>query len=138
MNLPPRAPDEARRLEALRQYYLFDTRPEQAFDDLTALAVHICEAPISLISLIDERRQWFKSKVGVSATEIPRDISFCAHTILQPDLFIVPDAAQDERFADNPLVTGHAHIRFYAGAPLLTRDGQALGTCASWTVCPAS
>ncbi len=128
MNLPPRAANEARRLEALRQYSLFDSPPEQAFDDLTTLAAHICEAPISLISLIDERRQWFKSMVGLSATEIPRDVSFCAHTILQPDLFIVPDAAQDERFADNPLVTGPAHIRFYAGAPLLTRDRQALGT----------
>ena len=125
---PLRSIDEARRLEALRQYPLADLSPEQAFDDLTALAARICEAPISLISLVDERRQWFKSKIGLPARELPRDISFCRHTILQPDLFIVPDAAQDERFAGDPLVTGRAHIRFYAGAPLLTGDGQALGT----------
>ena len=124
MNLPSRAANEARRLEALRQYSLFDSPSEPAFDDLTTLAAHICEAPISLISLIDERRQWFKSMVGLSATEIPPDVSFCAHTIPHPDLFIVPDAAQDERFADNPMVTGPLHVRFYAGAPLLTRDGQ--------------
>ena len=125
---PLRSNDEARRLAALRQYSLVDLSPERAFDDLTALAARICEAPISLISLVDERRQWFKSKIGLSFRQIPRDISFCRYTILQPDIFIVPDAAQDERFAGDPLVTGRAHIRFYAGAPLLTRDGQALGT----------
>src|SRR5260370_17975013 len=119
---------EARRLEAVRQYSLVDLPPERAFDDLTALAARICEAPISLISLIDERGQWFKSKIGLSDNEIPRDLSFCAHTILQPDLFIVPDAARDERFAGDPLVAGPSHIRFYAGAPLVPRDGLALGT----------
>ncbi len=123
---PFRTIDEARRLEALRQYSL-DSSPEPAFDDLTALAARICEAPISLISLVDERRQWYKSKLGLPARGIPRDISFCRYTIHQPELFIVPDAAQDERFAGDPLVTGRAHIRFYAGAPLLTSDGQALG-----------
>jgi PAS domain S-box-containing protein len=124
---PFRTIDEARRLEALRQYSL-DSSPEPAFDDLAALAARICEAPISLISLVDERRQWFKSKIGLSARGLPRDISFCRYTIHQPDIFMVPDAAQDERFAGDPLVTGRAHIRFYAGAPLLTGDGQALGT----------
>ena len=125
---PLRSIDEARRLETLRQYPLADSSAQQAYDDLTALAARICEAPIALISLVDERRQWFKSKIGLSARGLPRDISFCRYTIHQPDIFIVPDAAQDDRFAVDPLVTGRAHIRFYAGAPLLTGDGQALGT----------
>jgi two-component system cell cycle sensor histidine kinase/response regulator CckA len=128
MQPPLRPTDEARRLDALRQYHLLDTLPEQALDDLTALAAHICEAPISLISLVDEHRQWFKSTFGLCISETPREAFFCGHVITQPDVFIVPDAAQDERFADNPLVTGDPHIRFYAGAPLVTPQGEALGT----------
>jgi PAS domain S-box-containing protein len=128
MQPPLRPTDEARRLDALRQYHLLDTLPEQALDDLTALAAHICEAPISLISLVDEHRQWFKSTFGLCISETPRETFFCGHVITQPDVFIVPDAAQDERFADNPLVTGDPHIRFYAGAPLVTPQGEALGT----------
>ena len=128
MKTPLRPTDEARRLDALRQYHVLDTPPEQALDDLTALAAHICAAPISLISLVDEHRQWFKSKVGWTISETARDVSFCGHVITQPDLFIVPDAAADERFVDNPLVTGDPHIRFYAGAPLVTPTGEALGT----------
>ena len=124
---PFRSINEARRLEALRQYSLADSSPDQAYDDLTALAARICEAPISLISLVDQRRHWLKSKIGLSARQIPRDISFCRYTISRLDTFIVPDATQDERFAGDPLVTGRAHIRFYAGAPLLSGDGQALG-----------
>ena len=120
--------DEARRLEALLQYDLMDTSPEPAFDELTELAADVCEAPISMISLVDDERQWFKSKVGVATVQTPREHSFCAHALYQPDLFIVPDATADERFVDNPTVTGDPHIRFYAGAPLLTRDGHALGT----------
>jgi len=120
--------DEGRRLKVLWQYDVLDTVPEEVFDDLTDLAAHICEAPIALISLVDEDRQWFKSRVGLTIGETSRDISFCAHAILKSDLFIVSDATKDPRFKSNPLVTGKDRIRFYAGAPLLTPDGYALGT----------
>lgn len=120
--------NEAKRLKILWQYDVLDTVPEVVFDDLTELAARICEAPIALISLVDENRQWFKSKVGVTLNETSRDISFCGHAIKQQDLFIIPDATQDLRFANNPLVVSDPKIRFYAGAPLLTPDGYALGT----------
>src|SRR3954470_1341163 len=120
--------NEKKRLQVLWQYELLDTIPEEVFDDLTELAARICEAPIALISLIDEDRQWFKSKVGITVNETSRDISFCARAIQQDDLFIIPDATQDARFANNPLVTSDPKIRFYAGAPLITPDGHALGT----------
>jgi GAF domain-containing protein len=119
---------EKKRLKVLWEYEVLDTVPEELFDELTELAARICEAPIALISLVDEKRQWFKSRVGLDVTETSRDISFCAHAIKQPDLFIIPDAALDPRFADNPLVTTDPKIRFYAGAPLVTTDGYALGT----------
>jgi GAF domain-containing protein len=112
----------------LWQYEVLDTVPEELFDDLTELAARICEAPIALISLVDEKRQWFKAKVGTALTETSRDVSFCAHAIQQSGLFIVPDASKDPRFAGNPLVTSDPKIRFYAGAPLITADGYALGT----------
>src|SRR5947207_2699931 len=96
---PPIPANEAQRLKVLWQYDVLDTVPEEVFDDLTELAARICEAPIALITLVDEKRQWFKSKVGISVKETSRDISFCAHAINQEDLFIVPDALQDERFA---------------------------------------
>jgi two-component system cell cycle sensor histidine kinase/response regulator CckA len=120
--------NEAKRLKVLWQYDILDTVPEEVFDDLTELAARICEAPIALISLVDEDRQWFKSKVGLTINETSRDISFCAHAIKQEDLFIIPDATKDLRFANNPLVTSDPKIRFYAGAPLTTPDGHALGS----------
>jgi two-component system, cell cycle sensor histidine kinase and response regulator CckA len=119
--------DETRRIETLRRYAILDTVPEQAPDDLAALAAQICEAPIALISLVDEHRQWFKARVGFELTETPRDISFCSHAVHQRNLLIVPDATRDERFAQNPMVTGEPHIRFYAGAPLVNPEDAALG-----------
>jgi anti-sigma regulatory factor (Ser/Thr protein kinase) len=120
--------DETARLAALRQYRILDTKPEQAFDDLTLLAAQICGTPIALISLLDEERQWFKSRLGISATETARSVAFCAHTIEQDDMFVIPDTLADERFRDNPLVLGEPWVRFYIGAPLITHDGHALGS----------
>jgi signal transduction histidine kinase len=120
--------DEPERLRALRELAILDTAPEASFDDLTALAAEICGTPMALVSLVDERRQWFKSAVGLPTPETPRDVAFCAHAIVGDGLFVVPDARADERFADNPLVTGDPNLRFYAGAPLRTRDEHCVGT----------
>ena len=120
--------DEAQRIVALERYEILDTLPETEYDDLTLLASQICEAPISLISLVASDRQWFKSRHGFVPAESPRAISFCAHAIHGETVFEVPDATRDERFRDNELVTGEHHVRFYAGAPLITPDGLKVGT----------
>jgi len=120
--------DEAARLAALRDHEILDTPPEEQFDDLVRLAAQVCGTPIAAISLVDEHRQWFKAITGLDVTETPREVAFCAHTVLQADLMTVPNAEADARFADNPLVTGDPGIRFYAGIPLVTEDGHALGS----------
>ena len=125
----PLPADEDRRLRALRRLRVLDSLPEQLFDDIVLLASEICGTPIGLISLIDTDRQWFKARVGLDATETPRSFAFCAHAILVPDdVMNVPDAARDPRFAAKPLVPGDPNIRFYAGAPVVTPEGEALGT----------
>jgi signal transduction histidine kinase/ActR/RegA family two-component response regulator len=128
MKIAPPTADEATRLKVLYDYDVLDSETEKIFDDLTQLAAQICQTPITLISLIDPSRQWFKSKVGLDAAETSRDIAFCAHAIHQKKIFEVEDTLQDKRFFDNPLVTSAPNIRFYAGTPLVSPDGHAIGT----------
>jgi len=120
--------EEPRRLQTLRALRLLDSEPDERFDRLTRLAQHLFSVPIALVSLVDENRQWFKSCIGLTVSETPRDISFCGHAILGNGAFIIPDARADERFRDNPLVLDEPHIRFYAGCPLSAPDGSKLGT----------
>ena len=124
----PTPADELQRIEALLRLKLLDATPEESFDALTRCLAHGARAPVALISLVDERRQWFMCRVGLEARETPRDVSFCGHTICGTQPLVVPDALDDERFADNPLVTGPSHVRAYLGVPLVTREGHAIGT----------
>lgn len=120
--------DESLRIQALLHYAILDTPAESGFDDITLLAAQICETPIAIITLLDQKRQWFKSKLGIEISETPREIAFCAYTILGKELYVVEDATKDPVFLNNPMVTGDPHIRFYAGAPLIMPEGYVLGT----------
>jgi signal transduction histidine kinase len=128
MVAPPLPANEAARLSALERYDILDTEREQAYDDFTALAAHICGTPMALIGLIDDRRQWFKSKLNMDGSETPRELTFCGHTLIDNQMLVVPDTFADQRFHDHPSVTGAPRIRFYAGAPIVTDDGYGLGT----------
>jgi len=129
MTLPLSSRSESARLAELKRLAILDSPEEQAYDDITRMAADLCGTPIALISLIDGKRQWFKSRIGLQVRETPREMAFCAHAIEAPDQpLVVNDATQDPRFQANPLVTGDPGIRFYAGAPLVTSSGQPLGT----------
>jgi GAF domain-containing protein len=138
MMKPPTPPDEEKRMAVLREYQILDTPPEAVYDDIAHVAAGVCDTPLALITLVDGSRNWFKARVGVDdeLTESPRDISFCGHAILRNEIFEITDASMDERFADNPLVESLPHIRFYAGAPLITPDGYKLGTVCAIDVRP--
>lgn len=128
MKKPDFPEDEFARLERLRSLEILDTPPEERFDRLTRMAKKLFDVPIALVSLVDENRQWFKSCMGLDVSETPRDISFCGHSILGDEPFVIPNASEDERFADNPLVLDEPNIQFYAGCPLKALDGRKLGT----------
>lgn len=128
MLAPIKPANEAVRIQALHGLNVLDSAPEERFDRLTRLAKRLFNVPIALVTLVDKDRQWFKSCVGLDVNETPRDVSFCGHAILQDELLLVPDAKQDKRFHDNPLVTGEPNIRFYAGYPLTVPNGNKMGT----------
>lgn len=120
--------NEKERIDALYELDILDTLEEQAYNDLTQLAATICGVPISLVSLVNEDRQWFKSHYGLEATETPRDLAFCAHAILSDEIFYIPNSENDERFKDNPLVLGPPFVKFYAGVPLKVNGDKNIGT----------
>lgn len=128
MQRPIKPDNEQERLHGLYHLNILDTEPEERFDKITRLARMVFDLPIALVSIVDKDRQWFKSSCGLSARETPRDISFCGHAILGQDIFVIPDTFLDDRFHDNPLVTGQPFIRFYAGMPLFSNNGLAIGT----------
>ena len=128
MHIAAKADNEAARLAALYELLILDTPPEERFDKIARFAADEFDMPIVLVTLVDAERQWFKARVGTQVCETGRDVSFCAHAILHDEIMVVEDALQDPRFADNPLVTGAPHIRFYAGAPLALPSGLRLGT----------
>lgn len=128
MKKPERPADEPARLQCLLSTGLLDSPPDERFDRITRLTQRYFGVPITYIALIDKERQWFKSKMGITINETPRDMSFCGHAILGSDIFCIPNAHQDERFADNPLVIGPPNITFYAGMPLSGYDGSKMGT----------
>jgi diguanylate cyclase (GGDEF)-like protein len=128
MQQPATPENEDERIQTLHSLNILDTASEERFNRLTRLAKQLFQVPIAVVSLVDTNRQWFKSCLGLDATETSRDVSFCGHTILGSDIFLISDTLKDKRFADNPLVTGPPHIRFYAGAPLSALDGNKLGT----------
>jgi GAF domain-containing protein len=129
MRIPPRSDSEPERLAVLEEHAILDTDPERSYDDLVEIASYVAETPASLITLVDEDRQWVKAADGIERQEIPREVSFCAHQIADPDeMMLVEDASQDPRFEDNPVVTGEPGIRFYAGHPLRTEEGHVLGS----------
>ncbi len=138
MKKAPIPPNEEVRLAKLRSYDVLDTLDEEEYDDIVRLVAQICETPMANISFVDRDRQWFKSVVGLKDRQTPREIAFCGHTILGDQLFVVPDAQADERFFDNPLVTGKPGIRFYAGMPLVTPDGYRLGALCAIDSVPRS
>ena len=124
----PQPQDERARVEALREFHILDTEPEEAYDEVARLASYVCHTPTALVTFVDSGRQWFKSRVGFRPQETPREVSFCAHAILQPGPLVVTDALDDDRFRDNPLVLEDPYIRFYAGFPLTSEEGHRLGT----------
>lgn len=132
----PPQPNEPERLDVLQSYNILDTSPEQVFNELTQLAAYICGTPMALLSLVDEERQWFKAKVGLDLQQTPRDHGFCRHAMYSSSVYEVPDTICDARYADSPLVTGPTHIRFYAGAALVSSEGLTLGTLCTLDTVP--
>ena len=128
--------NDAERVKVLRQYQILDTAPEQSYDELAKLAAAVCHTPIATITLVDENRQWFKARVGLTAEETSRAVGFCACAVFGQDVLIVPDTRKDDRFVDNPFVTAQPYIRFYAGAPLITPKGFVIGTLGVFDTIP--